>query len=100
VIKFVNFRFALFTPPSRRLSKVSDITAPGDHANSELISEHPDYFFLTISIAASGRPPTFWPNMGEVVWILVCCLPPIDLGFVAHSFPYVAHRTYHSFPAF
>jgi hypothetical protein len=56
---------------------------------------------LTISIAAVGRPPAFWSNMGEVVWILVCCLPPlIDLGFVAHSFPYVAHRTGHSFLAF
>jgi hypothetical protein len=33
--------------------------------------------FLTISIAAGGRPSALWSNMGEVVWILVCCLPPL-----------------------
>jgi hypothetical protein len=55
---------------------------------------------LTKSIAASGRPPSLWSNMGEVVWILVYCLPPIGLGFVAHSFPYVAHRGGCSFPVF
>jgi hypothetical protein len=56
---------------------------------------------LTISIAAGGRPPTLWSDMGGVVWILACCLPPLGLGFVAYEYwPYAAHRNDRLFPAF
>jgi hypothetical protein len=36
---------------------------------------------LTISMAACGRPLALWSNMGEVVWMLVCRLPPHWLEF-------------------
>jgi hypothetical protein len=50
--------------------KISDMTAPRDYTNSELISERPAISSLTISMAACGRPPALWSNMGEVVWTL------------------------------
>jgi hypothetical protein len=28
-------------------------------------------------MTAGARPPALSPNMGEVVWTLVCCLPPL-----------------------
>jgi hypothetical protein len=77
------------------------MTAPRDHAYSELISERPGYFSLTISIAAGGRPPTLCPIIGEVVWTLVCCLSPIGLSYVVHYYlPYKVHRIDRSFPVF
>jgi hypothetical protein len=53
--------------------KVSDMTmlTPSLSRNAPAISS------LTISIATGGRPPTLWSDMGEVVWILACCIPPI-----------------------
>jgi hypothetical protein len=80
--------------------KVFDMTAPGTMLTSSLSRNAPAISSLTISIAAGGRPPALWSNMVEVVWILVCCLSSIGLSFVVHSFPYVAHKTGHSFPAF
>jgi hypothetical protein len=50
-----------------------------------LYQNAPPISFLTISMAAGGRPLTLWSNMGEVVWMLVCRLPPpIGLSFVAY----------------
>jgi hypothetical protein len=37
--------------------------APRHHAYSELISERPAIFSLTISMAASARPPALWSNI-------------------------------------
>jgi hypothetical protein len=36
---------------------------------------------LTISMAAGARPPALWSNIGEVDWILACCLPLHWFGF-------------------
>jgi hypothetical protein len=57
--------------------KVSDMTAPpGTILTPSLSRNAPAISSLTISMAAGGRPPTLWSNMGEVVWMLVCCFPP------------------------
>jgi hypothetical protein len=61
--------------------RASDMTAPSDHANSELIPECTAISFLTISMAAGGSPPALWSNIGVVVWILVCCFPSHWHGF-------------------
>jgi hypothetical protein len=83
--------------------KVSDMATPSPGAmltlslsrNTLAISS------LTISIATGGRPLALCSTMGEIVWILVCCLSPIGLGSVVHYYlPYMVHRTDPSFPAF
>jgi hypothetical protein len=75
--------------------------APGDHAYSELISEHPAISSLSISMAAGARPPALWSNICGASWILACCLPPIGLSYVVHChLPYMAHRIDRSFPTF
>jgi hypothetical protein len=58
-------------------------------------------FYLIMSMAAGGRPPTLCPIIGEVVWTLVCCLPPIGLSYVVYYYlPYMVHRIVRSFPVF
>jgi hypothetical protein len=62
--------------------KVSDMNAPpGIILTPSLSWNLPAISSLTISMAAGGRPPTLWSNMGEFVWMLVCCFPPHWFGF-------------------
>jgi hypothetical protein len=65
--------------------KVSDTTVPpGTMLTPSLSRNAPAISSLTISIASGGRPSTLWSNIGEVVWILAYCLPPIGLSFVVY----------------
>jgi hypothetical protein len=62
--------------------KVSDMTAPpGTILTPSLSRNAPAISSLTISMAAGGRSPTRWSNMGEFVWMLVCCFLPHWFGF-------------------
>jgi hypothetical protein len=58
--------------------KVSDMTAPPGIMLTPRLSRNTLVISsLTISIAAGGRLPYLWSDMGGVVWILAYCLPPL-----------------------
>jgi hypothetical protein len=80
--------------------KVSDMIAPpGTMLTPSLSRNAPTVSSLTISMAASARPPSLWSDIGGVGWKLACCLPPT--GYVVHChLPYMVHRFDRSFPAF
>jgi hypothetical protein len=56
--------------------KAFDMTALGIMLTPSLSRNAPAISSLTMSIAVGGRPPALRSNIGEVVWILACCLTP------------------------